>query len=135
MSKRPKRKSSEDSAREAGIRGLRLEEIFREELNSILSNEIGDGSLEGARVTMVELSPDGARARIWVAAPSTSPDRQARDLESAFARAGGFLRARLCEALPLKRMPELRFRYDPAAVLEASSADDQEKSLPRSRDD
>lgn len=114
-----KHRSSRDGLR-AGVRQPRLEELFREELNSILDFEVSDPRLEATRVSFVELSRDGSRARVWVSVatnPSSVP--RAAELEAAFARASGFFRGRLCEALPLKRMPELSFRLDPAVALEA----------------
>jgi len=102
----------------AGIRALRLEQLFREELNSILDGELNDQRFHGVRVTLVELSRDGSRARIWYATtPNIEPARTAA-IQTALERAAGFFRARLCEALPVKRSPELSFRHDPAARLE-----------------
>jgi len=102
----------------AGIRALRLEQLFREELNSILDGELNDQRFDGVRVTLVELSRDGSRARIWYATtPSIEPARTAAT-QTALERAAGFFRTRLCEALPVKRSPELSFRHDPAAPLE-----------------
>ncbi len=115
-----KHRSSRDGLR-AGVRQPRLEELFREELNSILSFEVSDPRLEMTRVRFVELSRDGSRARVWVSvATNPSSALRAAELEAAFTRASGFFRGRLCEALPLKRMPELSFRLDPAVALEAS---------------
>jgi ribosome-binding factor A len=109
--------SRDGSARVAGFRSLRLEELFREEMNSLLDGEVNDPRLDGVHVTRVELSRDGSRARIWFTkknagegAPSVDETREAFD------RAQGFFRSRLCDALSLKRMPELRFRHDPAVV-------------------
>jgi len=42
----------------AGIRALRLEQLFREELSSILDGELSDQRFDGVRVTLVELSRD-----------------------------------------------------------------------------
>ena len=116
------RTSRDGEGRGAGVRQPRLEELFREELNSILDFEITDPRLEGTRISMVELSRDGSRARVWVswhadANASASTAQNALVLELAFERAAGFFRRRLCEALPLKRMPDLSFRLDPAASL------------------
>lgn len=108
----------------AGIRALRLEQLFREELNSILYGELDDQRFEGVRVTLVELSRDGSRARIWYSMTSTHDARRVTQTESAFERAAPFVRARLCEALPLKRMPELTFRHDPAALFEPSASEE-----------
>jgi ribosome-binding factor A len=117
------RTSRDGEGRGAGVRHPRLEELFREELNSILDLEITDPRLEGTHVNLVELSRDGSRARVWVSwhvevNATASGAQSALVLELAFERAAGFFRRRLCEALPLKRMPELSFRLDPAASVE-----------------
>jgi ribosome-binding factor A len=99
----------------AGIRALRLEQLLREELSSILDGELTDERFDGVRITLVELSRDCARARIWYSMTDTLDSVRVRAAEQAFARAAGFLRTRLCDALPLKRSPELSFRLDPVA--------------------
>jgi ribosome-binding factor A len=109
------RRSREGSTHDLGFRGQRLEELFREELNSILDTEINDPRLEGIRVTSVDLSRDGARARIWFRTSTGKGEIAAADVTRALDRATGFLRGRLCDALPLKRTPELRFTLDPGA--------------------
>ena len=99
------------------IRHERLESLIREELNSVFDSELQNPLLCDIRVTRVELTRDGSRARLWYALERSAltPDR-ARDARStALARASGFLRRRLNDALDLKRVPELRFCSDPAA--------------------
>ena len=125
-----KSRSRDGSARDgaergAGFRGQRLEELFRQELNSLLEIEINDPALEDVRITLAELSLDGSRARIWFALPSGQD--AARALR-AFERAGGFLRSRLCDALAIKRIPELTFRYDPVAQLDGSATAERDES-------
>jgi ribosome-binding factor A len=95
------------------VRARRLEELIREEVNFVLSTEIEDPRLDGVRVSYVELTPDGACARVWFRSDSPAAsrsDEQVRALE----RATGFLRARVADGVALKRTPELRFRRDPA---------------------
>ena len=118
------RTSRDGEGRGAGVRHPRLEELFREELNSILDFEVTDPRLEGTRINMVELSRDGSRARVWIswhaeASANASFAQSALVLELAFERAAGFFRRRLCEALPLKRMPDLSFRLVPVASAES----------------
>jgi ribosome-binding factor A len=91
-----------------GARTVRLQELIREELNYLLRGEVGDPRLDGVEVTMVELSGDGARARIWVTTENEAAALDALD------GAAGFLRTDLAESLSLKRTPDLRFRRDPA---------------------
>jgi ribosome-binding factor A len=86
----------------------RLQELIREEVNFLLRSEVGDARLDGAEITMVELSPEGARARLWFTV------EDGRELGDVWDGVAGFLRARLAESLGLKRTPELRFRRDPA---------------------
>jgi ribosome-binding factor A len=112
------------SDRSAGFRGQRLEELFREELNSLLDNEVSDPRLDGVRVTVVELSRDGSRARAWF--NTANADVPEREVLNTLERASGFLKSRLCEALPLKRLPELRFRWDPAATVETRAAEEKD---------
>lgn len=121
------RHAREGSRRDVGIRGLRIEELFREELNSIIDCEVTDPRLEGTRVSFVELSSDGSRARVWFSftrSDSESEARRSAEVEAAFTRASGFFRCLLCDALPLKRMPDLSFRFDPATALEASELEE-----------
>ena len=116
MGNRRDRRTRRGSDPSAGIRALRLEQLFREELNSILDGELGDDRFDGVRITLVELSRDGSRARIWYAMTTTADDTRLRATEAAFARASTYFRTRLSDALPLKRSPELSFRHDPAAL-------------------
>jgi ribosome-binding factor A len=102
----------------AGIRALRLEQLFREELRSVLEDELFDARFEGVRITLVELSRDGSRARVWYCMKHHDDASRVAATRDAFSRAAGYLRTRLCDALPLKRAPELSFRLDPAALFE-----------------
>ena len=118
MGNRRDRRSRSGGDPSAGIRALRLEQLFREELNSILDGELGDERFDGVRVTLVELSRDASRARIWYCMNHLENPARALVAQTAFERASAFLRTRLCEALPLKRAPELSFRRDPAALVD-----------------
>ena len=102
------------------IRHERLESLIREELNSIFDSEMQNPILYEVRVTRVELARDGSRARLWYASGRTSSLHDVARAEQgrALARASGFLRMRLNDALDLKRVPELRFCSDPAAHAE-----------------
>lgn len=113
MGNRRDRRSRRTTDPGAALRALRLAELLREELNSILDGELGDTRFDGVVVTLVELSRDGSRARIWYSLQHSDATRVGQ-AHHAFAHAARFLRARLCDALPLKRFPELSFRHDPS---------------------
>jgi len=91
-------------------RGVRLENVLREEIEAILRCEARDPRLSAIDVTRVELSAGGARARVWV--KTAQEETQVLD---ALDRARGFIRSRVADALGTKRTPELVFRWDPAA--------------------
>ncbi|HEX2670155.1 MAG TPA: ribosome-binding factor A, partial [Polyangiaceae bacterium] len=85
--------------------------------------ELFDARFEDVRVTLVELSRDGSRARIWYCMTSDFDAVRVAATQAAFSRASAYFRTRLCDALPLKRTPELSFRHDPVAVGEALEQD------------
>jgi ribosome-binding factor A len=120
-------KRSRRSRREQtpGIRSLRLEELIREEMNLFLESEVTDPNLDGVRITTVSLSPDGARARLSYTMTYANTATGSRELEGALRRATGFFRRELCDALSLKRTPELRFLLDVAAL---GGGEDEETS-------
>lgn len=97
--------------REVGgsVRHQRVEASIREELQSILRDDVADPELEGVRITAVVLTPDGRSARVHFAAPRGRPKTAAL---RAFARATPYLRGRLAEMVELKRTPDLRFVYE-----------------------
>ncbi len=111
-----KRLRRERRDRTPGIRSLRLEELIREEMNLLLESEVSDPNLEGVRITTVSLSPDGSRARVYYSMKHASTQADSRELDAAFRRATGFFRRELCDALSLKRTPELKFSFDIAAL-------------------
>ena len=126
MGTRRVRNSRRGSDPSAGIRALRLEELVRADLTSSLDGELGDQRFDGVRITLVELSRDGSRARIWYAMTDALDPARLRATQAAFARASTYFRTRLSDALPLKRTPELSFRHDPAVL---SAFDTKEMSL------
>ncbi len=114
--------SRQHVVRDPHLRHFRLEHLLREELHSLFDSEITDPQLLPLDVVRVELSRDGARLRAWLAVGSSESDNRA--IQAALERASGFLRRRLCDALPLKRSPELSFRLIAHALDDGSIASD-----------
>lgn len=85
-------------------------------MNLLLESEVTDPNLDGVRITTVSLSPDGARARLFYVMNDTNAPASSRQLEASLRCATGFFRRELCDALSLKRTPELRFSVDVAAL-------------------
>jgi ribosome-binding factor A len=106
----------EDEKEGAGHRHLRLQGLIFEELRALLRDDVSDPALANVRVTAVVLSIDYRHARIHYALvlPSDSHSEKMRT-ERALVRATAFFRARLADALDVKRVPDLRFVLDGVA--------------------
>jgi ribosome-binding factor A len=113
---------------EGGHRHQRLQQLIEEELTSLLRDEVQDPRLEDVRLIGVTLSIDykSARVRYLVADDSR---QNLQKVERALEKAAPFLRARLGEALDLKKLPTLAFAYDrdAAAAKRAQALIDEDK--------
>jgi ribosome-binding factor A len=96
----------------------RVAEEVRGELARLLREEVSDPRVGLVTLTRVEVSPDLGSARVlWsfvATAAGGGAEREARRIEQGLESAAPFLRRRLADALPLRRVPELHFRYDPS---------------------
>lgn len=108
---------NEERQRGANPRIERIAQIVREEIASVLDDEIEDARLEGVRIVSAEVSSDGRHARVGYAVPKEwFDDRPRRDaIARALERANGFFRSRLGDAIELKRVPEITFVFDAVA--------------------
>jgi ribosome-binding factor A len=97
-------------------RTQRVAEQLRAEIARVLREEVTDPRIGLVTLTRVDVSPDLANALVfWSAlgvegADSSERERIAEGLESACS----FVRRRVAEALPLRRVPALAFRFDPS---------------------
>jgi ribosome-binding factor A len=95
-------------------RTLRISEQLKAEVARILREEVADPRIELVTLTRVDVAPDLSHALVfWSVIDAGAIDRIEQGLESA----APFVRRRLARELPLKRMPELNFRYDPSLAL------------------
>lgn len=101
----------------------RVGESVRAELARLLREEVTDPGIGLVTLTGVEVAPDLRSARVYWSVMAPAPGDEAAEAEAVAAtarglgRAAGFLRRRLAEVLPTRRVPELRFRHDPSLVL------------------
>lgn len=100
-----RRDRSSATAEHVGYRHARLESLLRDEIAGLLADDIDDPALFGVTVAHVTLSIDYRHAKVYF---DVAPERR-DEVERALARATGFVRARLADAVDLKRVPELRF--------------------------
>lgn len=113
MSSRQSRTRSPHGRAAQSFRRERLETVVLEELRFIFRDDVTHPTLAGLRLLSLELSPDGSHARIAYAAPDTGSGEAstARATSEALEEASGFVRARLAQALSLKRLPRLGFTF------------------------
>lgn len=89
----------------AGYRHARLESLLKDEITSVVQDELDDPDLSGVAIAHVVLSVDYRHARVYFTAAGGSNEVA----ERALSRATGLLRARIADAVDLKRTPDLRF--------------------------
>lgn len=108
----------------SGHRQARLEHILLNELQSLITDEATDPSLDGIKLLALQLSPDAGHARIaYAVAAVLSRERQVgRTSSEGLARATGFLRARVAQHLQLKKLPRLTFTFVGVAQTERDEA-------------
>jgi ribosome-binding factor A len=95
----------------------RIAEQIQSELASVLRAQAADPRIGLITITRVDVAPDLSHALVfWSALASDDEDELAR-IETGLDSAAPFLRRQLARALPLRRMPELRFRFDPSLAL------------------
>ncbi len=94
-------------------RRLRVAAEMERLLNELLLSDVKDPRLAGVRVTAVEVSGDLGVATVFfnLLGLDDGPD----EARTGFEQARGFFRSRIAQSLQMRRMPELRFRYDSSA--------------------
>jgi len=99
-------------------RAARIAGELQAELARLLRQEVTDPRVGLVTLTRVDVAPDLSHALIFWSALDVdeAPDR-VEERQAGLDSAAQFLRHRAAGKLPMKRMPELRFRYDPSLVL------------------
>jgi len=82
-------------------------------VNDLLRSEVKDPRLAGVTVSAVEVSGDFGVATIFFS--TIAIDDDPANIREGFEKARGFLRTKVGQSLGLRRVPELRFRYDTSA--------------------
>lgn len=95
----------------------RVSEEVKSEIARVLREEVTDPRLRLVTLTRVDVAPDFSRAEVWWSVVERKGGAAREETERALEKASGFVRRRLAEALPLRRMPALHFHYDPSLAL------------------
>jgi ribosome-binding factor A len=87
----------------------RIGEQLRGEIARVLREDVTDPRVRLVTLTRLDVAPDLSSALVfWSCVGASEP--VAAGLDSA----ASFVRGRLAKVLPLRRVPELLFRYDPS---------------------
>jgi ribosome-binding factor A len=83
-----------------------------------LREEISDPRVRLVTLTRIDVAPDLSHALVfWSALDVDDDPERIEDRQAGLDSAAPYVRRRAARELPLKRMPELRFRYDPSLLL------------------
>ena len=89
-------------------------------LSQLLRQEVSDPRVGLVTLTRADVAPDLSHAVVFWSAVDLEGDGAAERLaaiQAGLESAASFLRRRAAGTLPLRRMPALRFRYDPSLAL------------------
>ena len=95
----------------------RIAEQLRGEIARVLREEASDPRVELVSLTRVDVAPDLSNAVVFWSAMDMQGGATPEEIQDGLESAAGFVRKRLARELPLRRMPELRFRHDPSLAL------------------
>jgi len=109
----------------------RLNELFWEEINSIVMYELSDPRVSDIGVTLVDVSPDLTTARVFIT--PFYEDVDTGEVLKGLDAAEGYIRTQLAQRIKVRRIPELIFKID-RSYLEARRVDAILDSLPPASD-
>ena len=95
----------------------RIAEQLRGEIARVLREEASDPRVELVTLTRVDVAPDLSNAVVFWSAMVVKGGATPEEIQDGLDSAAGFVRKHLARELPLRRMPELRFRHDPSLAL------------------
>ena len=93
-------------------RDLRVADMVREELASILQRQARDPRIGSVSVNDVRVSKDLSFADVYVSSMDTPDPSEQADLVAILNRAAGFFRTELAKRHSMRTTPKPRFHYD-----------------------
>ncbi len=105
----------------------RLNELFWQEINSIVMYELSDPRVADIGVSMVDVAPDLTTARVFIT--PFYEDVDTREVLKGLNAAQGYIRTQLAQRITIRHIPELIFKID-HSYLQARRVDDILDSLP-----
>jgi ribosome-binding factor A len=92
----------------------RVASELRASIARLLREEVTDPRIGLVTITRVDVAPDLSHAIVFWSALGAHGEEATQASQDGLESAAAFLRRRAARDLTLKRMPELRFRYDPS---------------------
>ncbi len=99
------------------VRRERIAEQLRAEIAEVLRRNATDPRLAMVTLTRVDVAPDLSHALVFWSSLELGGASDPGKVGEGLAGAASFLRRHLARNLPLRKIPELRFRYDPSLEL------------------
>ncbi len=92
-------------------RSARVADLMKEEVASIIANELKDPGIQGfVTLVNVELTRDLHYATLWISVFGTETEKESTI--KTLQRARGFIKTLLGRRLKIRKLPDLRFRLD-----------------------
>ena len=101
----------------------RIAAQIMEEVARLLREDVSDPRVGLVTLTRVDVAPDLSNAVVHYSAMGAEGADTLSSIDDGLSSAAPFLRRRAAQVLPLRRMPELRFRYDPSLSLGSKTLD------------
>jgi ribosome-binding factor A len=109
----------------------RLNELFWQEINSIVMYDLSDPRVADIGVSMVDVAPDLTTARVFIT--PLYEDVDAVGVLKGLNAAQGYIRTQLAQRIKIRHIPELIFKID-HSYLQARRVDDILNALPPAAD-
>ena len=91
------------------IRTLRVAELIKHEVASIITNDIDDPRVHDVVITKVKVTKDLSIARVYF---SSYDKKSLLDIQIGLDKSNGFIRKKLMSSVHLKKLPKLVFEKD-----------------------
>ncbi len=90
---------------------------LRSEVARLIQQEVVDPRVRLVTLTRVDVAPDLSNAIVYYSVMGEDDPERMQAVDDGLHSAAPFLRRKAAQSLSLRRMPELRFRYDPSLAL------------------
>jgi ribosome-binding factor A len=92
----------------------RIDQQLKSEIARVLREEATDPRIRLVTLTRVDCAPDLSSALVFWSSLESDSEESLCQIEAGLSSAAAFIRRRIAQVLPLRRMPRLEFRFDPS---------------------